>query len=53
VDAVVVIVVVVVGAVVAWLNSGCSGVVVTREESAPPQAINVNKMARPRCLQHI
>ena len=51
--AVVVIVVVVVGAVVAWLNSGCSGVVVTREESAPPQAVTINKIARPRCLQHI
>ena len=48
-----VVVVVVIGAVIAWLNSGCSGIVETWEESAPPQAVTINKIARPRCLQHI
>ena len=47
-----VVVVVVIGAVIAWLNSGCSGIVETWEESAPPQAVTINKIARPRCLQH-
>ncbi len=48
-----VVVVVAIGAVIAWLNSGCSGIVETWEESAPPQAVTINKIARPTCLQHI